>query len=92
MKPIQQLFALVLEKIWLLQNKVGKTSKFKREVEDIYKKYSEDNGYTDEDAYKRVEKLRNKEIKTLLFDPYLRETNNVKQGNQSLTKFFSKKG
>ena len=91
MKPIQQLFALVLEKIWLLQNKAGKASKFKREVEDIYKKYSEDNGYTDEDAYKRVEKLRNKEIKTLLFDPYLRETNNVKQGNQSLTKFFSKK-
>jgi len=93
MKPVQQLFALVLEKIWLLQNKAGKASKFKREVEDIYKKYSnlgeDDNG--DEDIHKRIEKLRNKEIKTLLFDPYLRETNNVKQGNQSLTKFFCKK-
>ena len=29
--------------------------------------------------------------KALLFDKYLRETNNEKQGNQSLTKFYSKK-
>ena len=92
MKPVQQLFALVLEKIWLLQKKAGKASKFKREVEDIYKKYSGSNDEDDdENVHKRIEKLRNKEIKTLLFDPYLRETNNVKQGNQSLTKFFQKK-
>jgi DNA polymerase elongation subunit (family B) len=93
MKPVQQLFALVLEKIWLLQNKAGKASKFKREVEDINKKYScsNEDGGGDEEVHKRIEKLRNKEIKTLLFDPYLRETNNIKQGNQSLTKFFTKK-
>jgi hypothetical protein len=87
MKPVQQLFALVLEKIWILQNKVGKVNKFKREIEEIYKKgivLEEDQEKTE----KKVEKLRNKEIKTLLFDPYLRETNNLKEGNQSLMKFF----
>jgi DNA polymerase elongation subunit (family B) len=90
MKPVQQLFALVLEKIWILQNKVGKASKFKREIEEIYKKgiALEEN---EDKTEKKVEKLRNKEIKTLLFDPYLRETNNLKEGNQSLLKFFTKK-
>jgi hypothetical protein len=38
-----------------------------------------------------VEALRCKEIKTLLFDEYLRETNNEKAGVQSLDKFFVKK-
>jgi hypothetical protein len=38
-----------------------------------------------------LEQLKNKEVKALLFDEYLRETNNEKQGNQSLTKFFVKK-
>jgi len=90
MKPVQQLFALVLEKIWILQNKVGKASKFKREIEEIYKKgiALEEN---EDKTEKKVEKLRNKEIKTLLFDPYLRETNNLKERNQSLLKFFTKK-
>jgi DNA polymerase elongation subunit (family B) len=90
MKPVQQLFALVLEKIWILQNKVGKANKFKREIEETSKKcMSLDE---DEDKIeKKIEKLRNKEIKTLLFDPYLRETNNAKEGNQSLMKFFAKK-
>jgi hypothetical protein len=35
--------------------------------------------------------MRNKEVKALLFDEYLRETNNEKEGVQSLTKFFNKK-
>jgi hypothetical protein len=33
--------------------------------------------------------MRNKEVKALLFDDYLRVTNNEKQGVQSLTKFFT---
>jgi hypothetical protein len=39
----------------------------------------------------KIEDLRCKEIKTLLFDEYLRETNNTKTGMQSLTQFFNKK-
>jgi hypothetical protein len=39
----------------------------------------------------KLEEFRCKEIKALLFDEYLRETNNEKSGNQSVTKFFIKK-
>ena len=35
--------------------------------------------------------MKNKEVKILLFDEYLRETNNEKSGVQSLMKFFTKK-
>ena len=43
----------------------------------------------DEEKYKeKEEKLRNKEVKVLLFDPYLRHTNNMKQGNSAITNFF----
>jgi len=84
MKPVQQLFALVLEKIWLMQNKMPKISKFKKDVELLRKN-------TDPEKFEdKLEQMRNKEVKVLLFDEYLRETNNEKSGNQSLTKFFKK--
>jgi len=85
MKPLQQLFALVLEKIWELQNKKSKISKFKKEIE-ILRKTVEPDKFED-----KLEQLKNKEVKILLFDEYLRVTNNEKEGNQSLTKFFGKK-
>ena len=34
-----------------------------------------------------IEKLKKKEVKALLFDKYLRETNNKKAGNQSILRF-----
>ena len=87
MKPVQQLFALVLEKIWLMQGKRPKLLKYKKDVELLKKTYM-----NDEKKYlEKLEEFRCKEIKILLFDEYLRETNNEKIGNQSLTKFFSKK-
>ena len=64
MKPVQQLFALVLEKIWLLQNKRPKLLKYKKDVEGLKNKYTQDN----EKIYEKIEELRCKEIKTLLFD------------------------
>ena len=33
MKPVQQLFALVLEKIWTIQNKIPKLFKYKKDVQ-----------------------------------------------------------
>ena len=87
MKPVQQLFALVLEKIWEMQGKRPKLLKYKKDVEALKDKY-----INDEDKFlEKIEDLRCKEIKALLFDEYLRETNNEKAGNQSLTKFFIKK-
>jgi len=85
MKPLQQLFALVLEKIWILQKKALKIKNFKKEIETLRKT-------TDPEKFEdKLEQMRNKEVKTLLFDEYLRVTNNEKEGNQSLTKFFGKK-
>jgi DNA polymerase elongation subunit (family B) len=85
MKPVQQLFALVLEKIWEMQNKKPKIVKFKKDVE-ILRKNTDPEKFED-----KLEQMRNKEVKALLFDEYLRETNNEKEGVQSLTKFFNKK-
>ena len=87
MKPIQQLFALVLEKIWVMQNKRPKLLKYKKDVDILKQKY-----INNEDKFEeKLEEFRCKEIKSLLFDEYLRETNNEKLGNQSVTKFFVKK-
>jgi DNA polymerase elongation subunit (family B) len=85
MKPVQQVFALVLEKIWEMQNKKPKIAKFKKEVENLRKN-------TDQEKFEdKLEQMKNKEVKALLFDEYLRETNNEKLGNQTLTKFYAKK-
>ena len=59
----------------------------KKDIEQLRKKYEED----DEKFEEKLEETRCKEIKALLFDEYLRETNNEKVGNQSVTKFFIKK-
>jgi DNA polymerase elongation subunit (family B) len=83
MKPVQQLFALVLEKIWEMQNKRSKISKFKKEVEIL-------RGKTVPSKFEeKVEDLKEKEIKILLFDEFLRETNNQKSNNKPLTSFFT---
>jgi len=87
MKPVQQVFALVLEKIWQMQNKKPKLNRFKRDIENLTKEYD---GCL-EKLGEKIETLRCKEIKALLFDEYLRETNNEKDGNQSLDKYFDKK-
>jgi hypothetical protein len=87
MKPVQQVFALVLEKIWTMQKKLPKIKQFKRDVEILRKEYVSDS----EKFEDKLETMRCKEIKVLLFDEYLRETNNEKAGVQSLTKFFIKK-
>jgi hypothetical protein len=85
MKPVQQVFALVLEKIWTMQNKKAKLMKFKNEVKAL-------EATCDPDKFEdKLEQLKNKEVKTLLFDEYLRETNNAKAGTQALTSFFKTK-
>jgi len=82
MKPVQQVFALVLEKIWEMQNKKSKITKFRRDVETLQRT-------TNPEKFEdKLESMKNKEVKALLFDEFLRETNNQKEGNQSLMKFF----
>jgi DNA polymerase elongation subunit (family B) len=87
MKPVQQLFALVLEQLWELQNKRGALLKYKKNIQTLKDKYEED----EVKLQKKIEEFRCKEIKALLFDEYIRETNNEKMGVKSLTNYFGKK-
>jgi DNA polymerase elongation subunit (family B) len=82
MKPVQQVFALVLEKMWEMQNKKSKVVKLRRDIE-ILRKTAPPEKFED-----KLEAMKNKEVKALLFDEFLRETNNQKTGNQAMTKFF----
>ena len=86
MKPVQQLFSLVLDQIWIKQNKITKINKFKRECEQVKMEILEEDKYLS-----KIETMKNKEIKILLFDEFLRETNNSKEKNSTITKFFSVK-
>jgi hypothetical protein len=36
----------------------------------------------------KLDKLKDKEVKTLLFDDYLRDTTNAKNGDRAMTSFF----
>ena len=69
MKPVQQVFALVLEKIWKMQNKELKLQKFKQEIEELLALY--DNDITNEKYQAKLEQMKNKEVKILLFDEFL---------------------
>jgi DNA polymerase elongation subunit (family B) len=86
MKPLLQLFGLVLEDIWRMQNKSSKISKFRREIAELRREQEDNKKFED-----KLAKMKDKEVKTLIFDKYLRETNNAKEGNQSVAKFFPKK-
>ena len=85
MKPLLQLFGLVLNDIWKMQNKSSKIKKFQKDL-DLLKNTIEDQDKLDD----KINKIKEKEVKILIFDKYFRETNNVKEGNNSLTKYFEK--
>ena len=86
LKPVQQVFALVLEEIWKSQNKLVSLRNYKRDVLLIKKEFKD----TPEKIEDKIQDLRCKEIKKLLFEEYLRKTNNTKMGVQSVTSFFNK--
>jgi DNA polymerase elongation subunit (family B) len=85
MKPVQQVFALVLEKMWLMDGKKGKVDKLNMEIKKLKKTVDP------EKLDDKIESLKNKEVKALLFDEFLRESNNQKEGNAVVTSFFKKK-
>ncbi|MDC1321203.1 hypothetical protein N8261_04510 [Flavobacteriaceae bacterium] len=80
MKPVQQVFALVLEDI----------DSFKRKKKNFQMKIDTLRQTMDDDAKlnNKISDLRNKEVKALLFDKYLRETDNMKNNMKSITSFF----
>ena len=84
MKPVAQLFSLVLEKMWLNSKKISKIKNFKTEVDSLRASLDPDKFET------KLEQLKTKEVKALLFDNYLRVTNNAKLGVQSMKLFLIK--
>jgi DNA polymerase elongation subunit (family B) len=85
MKPVQQVFALVLEDMWKLKKNVPEILQFKRDVNSL-------RNTTEPDKFEgKLEELKNNKVKALLFDEYLRESSNKKEGHQSVTQFFKKK-
>ena len=85
MKPLQQVFALVLENLSVFKKKKGHSLRtWKKELAALRSEYPDDETYR-----KKEDALRNKEVKSVLFDKYLRQTNNARLGNQSITSFFN---
>lgn len=84
MKPLQQVFALVLEKIPEFKKKKGHTLRtWFTELDKLRKTYPDQIQYRS-----KLETLRNKEVKKLIFDPFINKTNNMQNHDQSLTNFY----
>ena len=83
MKPVQQLFALVLEQLPSFQKKKGR---FLDAVETV--------ASTIDDPIKREKKItemRHKEVKSLLFDEFLVKADNLNKGNRAITDWLGGK-
>ena len=82
MKPVQQVFALVLEELTDFKKRKGHTlRKWNKELEQLH------NLYPDKITQKQKEDaLRNKEVKALLFDKYVQQT--MRDGSRSIMEFF----
>jgi len=85
MNPLQQLFALVLETIWKSSRKFAKLKKFELEMTKLNEEIKK---IGSKKVNEKREKLRNNEVKEMLFDPFLRITDNKKVSQSSITKFF----
>ena len=81
MKPLLQLFGLVLEDIPQFK---AKLSKFKRQLNTLRRKHSHDI-----DKMESAEdKLRNAEVKKIIFEDALRQANNIKNNQRTIQSFF----
>ena len=83
MKPVQQLFALILEQIPEFSRKILKVRKFQQTFAG-YK-----NTLTKDEAEKKEAKLRNKEVEQLLFEKYLKKIDNSKNNQLSIMSFMN---
>jgi DNA polymerase elongation subunit (family B) len=84
MKPLLQVFSLVLDDMPNFKNKLLKKKKMDAEIA----KYKRE--LDSEKFEKKVETIKNKEVQSLLFDKYIRMCNNMKQQNKTITSFFMK--
>jgi DNA polymerase elongation subunit (family B) len=82
MKPVRQLFALVLEDITDFNKKLFKVKAFNATLKKLQKELPL------EQFEKKRDDIREKEIKTILFDEYLIKIQNVRNNNRTIECFF----
>ena len=90
MKPLSQLFGLVLEDLWKLQqpSKTYKIDPHRQLISSI----KNDIYITDQKKIEnKINKIREKEVKELIFDPHLMEIDRKKNKTQKITNFFKVK-
>ena len=76
MKPVLQVFALVIEKLPEMKSRQMKLRQYMREI-----KSTED---------KNIEKVRNKYVQELLFDKYIKMAENTTNKIATIDSFFKK--
>jgi DNA polymerase elongation subunit (family B) len=81
MKPVAQLFGLVLEQLAAFRRK---KARFLEELESVRSNWTE----SDDKLQKKLDDLRFKEVKELIFDDYLRQADNMAKSNKSIMEFF----
>ncbi len=81
MKPVMQIFALVLENLKIFQ---VRRRGFERKLRSLERKWKDD----DKKCVENIMKERNKHVKELLFDDILRVYNNKQTGQQNITSLF----
>ncbi len=85
MKPLLQVFALIINELPGFKNKPFKRKKFNASLNDI------DPELTGDKLAKKIEQITNKEVKKLLFDNYLTKCNTLRSGNATINSFFTMK-
>ena len=93
MKPLLQLFGLVLNELWLSQKipRQGKVAAFQKTIEEIQVQMNDETEESKRKIEKKINVLKEKEVQAILFDKYLREADNAKQGYQSIIGFINVK-
>ena len=83
MKPILQIYALVLYELPGFKNKDGKIRRFKRDL-DQFKRELTPEKYLDKE-----EKLKTKEVQKMLFDSYIKQCKEIKRVTHDVRAFCS---
>jgi DNA polymerase elongation subunit (family B) len=81
MKPVAQLFGLVLEEMSAFRRK---KARFLEELESVRSNWTD----SDDKLQKKLDDLRFREVKELIFEDYLRQADNLAKSNKSITEFF----
>jgi DNA polymerase elongation subunit (family B) len=84
MKPVAQLFGLVLEQMAAFRRK---KARFLQELSDVKSNWTE----SDDKLQKKLDDLRFREVKELIFEDYLRQADNLAKSNKSIKEFFNVK-